>query len=133
MWHPLSTEDPDDSLFESYVRNALSILPDNLAKETENVVVRVFDFADRATLRDMGIRNPYELLGLYHGVSLNHKSVFDSVHEPDMVYIYRQPILAYARETGERLEDVVRNVVIHEIGHHFGFSDDDMHFLEEED
>jgi len=122
---------PSDEEIENYVRETLSELPEQFARELENVVVRVMEFADDQTLDDMGIDDPYDLLGLYHGVSLNHKSVFDSGREPDFVFIYRQPLMDYAAHTGQPLKDVVRHVVIHEIGHHFGFSDDDMHWLEE--
>lgn len=121
---------PPDAEFERYVRETLAGLPAPIAAAAADVLVRVMDFADRETLHMMEIDNPYDLLGLYHGVSLDHKSVFDVAVQPDMVFIYRQPILAYAEDTGQRLEDVVRHVVIHEIGHHFGFSDDDMHYLE---
>jgi predicted Zn-dependent protease with MMP-like domain len=116
---------------ERHVRDTLKELPEEFARELENVVVRVLEFADRGTLDDMGIEDPYNLLGLYHGVSLNHKSVFDSGREPDFVFIYREPVVAYAAYTGQSLEEVVRHVVIHELGHHFGFSDDDMHAMEE--
>ena len=124
---------PSTAEFEIYVRRALQLLPQELAEQTKDVVIRVLEFADNEVLDEMGIDDAYELLGLYQGVSLNHRSVFDTGHEPDFVFLYRQPILAYAAAEGLTLEAVVRNVVIHEIGHHFGFSDDDMHDLEESD
>lgn len=120
-----------DADFERYVRDTLAVLPEDIAAQIRDVVVRVADFAEDAILNDMEIDDAYDLLGLYQGVSIDQKSVFDSGYEPDMVFIYRQPILAYAADTGEPLQRVVRHVVIHEIGHHFGFSDDDMHYLEE--
>jgi len=119
-----------EATFEEYVRRSLESLPPAIAASTENVVVRIADYADRETLRDMGIDHPLDLLGLYHGVSLDQKSVFDSGHTPDMVFLYLQPILHFARQTGQTLEAVVHHVVIHEIGHHFGFSDDDMDMIE---
>jgi predicted Zn-dependent protease with MMP-like domain len=105
-------------------------LPPEIAQAADGVVVRVVDYADRDVLRDMGIDDPLDLLGLYQGISLDQKSSFDIAREPDMVFLYRRPILNYSHETGDSLEAVVRHVVIHEIGHHFGFSDEDMEFLE---
>jgi predicted Zn-dependent protease with MMP-like domain len=122
---------PSEEEIEHYVRDTLSQLPEAFARELENVVVRVMEFADRETLNNMGIDDPYDLLGLYHGVSLDQKSMFDSGREPDYVFIYRQPVMDYAAYTGQSLKAVVHHVVIHELGHHFGFSDDDMHWLEE--
>lgn len=121
---------PADAEFELYVRRTLASLPEEIARASEGVVVRVLDYADTEILRDMGIHDPLDLLGLYQGISLDQKSVFDIAREPDMVFLYRYPILNYVRETGESLEEVVRHVVIHEIGHHFGFSDEDMDYLE---
>lgn len=121
---------PDDAEFELYVRRTLASLPEEIAVAAAEVVVHILDYADRETLHNMGIADPLDLLGLYHGVSLDQKSSFDFAQQPDMVFLYRHPILNYAAETGDSLETVVRHVVIHEIGHHFGFSDDDMEWLE---
>jgi len=110
---------------------AFSEIPEDLRRHCEGLVFRVADWPDRDTLREMEIEDPYDLLGLYHGVSLDQRSVLDSGRQPDMIWLYREPILAYAADMGEALEDVVRNVLIHEIGHHFGFSDDDMHEIED--
>lgn len=121
---------PADAEFELYVRRALASLPAEIAAATEGVVVRVIDYADAEILQELDIGHPLDLLGLYQGISLDQKSSFDVTREPDMVFLYRYPILNYVRETGEPLEEVVRHVVIHEIGHHFGFSDEDMEYLE---
>ena len=80
----------------------------------------------------MGLESPFDILGLYRGVPLPHKSVADPRPITDMIFLYRRPILDYWCETGEDLYRVVRHVLIHEIGHHFGFSDDDMERLEAE-
>ena len=80
----------------------------------------------------MDLESPFELLGLYRGVSLNNKSVTVSSQDIDMVFLYRRPILDYWCETGEDLPHLVRHVLIHEIGHHFGFSDDDMDVIEDQ-
>lgn len=121
-----------DAAFEATVRRTIAALPEPLAAACKAVVVMIIDFADDDTLADMGIDDPYDLLGLYRGVSLDQKSISDIAPEPDMVFLYRQPIFAYAEDTGETLEDVVRHVTIHEIGHHFGFSDEAMEALEQQ-
>ena len=78
----------------------------------------------------MGLENPFELLGLYRGVSMDRKSVHDVADDLDMIFLYRRPMLNYWCETGDDIEAVVRHVLIHEIGHHFGLSDDDMERIE---
>lgn len=131
MWNdPAPLPMPDDAELERYVRQTLASLPPEIAVAAGEVVVHILDYADDETLDNMGIEDPLDLLGLYHGVSLDQKSAFDFAQQPDMVFLYRYPILNYAEETGDSLEAVVRHVVIHEIGHHFGFSDEDMEWLE---
>lgn len=120
-----------DATFEATVHRTIATLPAPLAQACKGVVVMILDFADPETLNDLGITDPYDLLGLYQGVSLDRKSIHDILPEPDMVFLYRQPIFNYSQATGETLEDVVAHVTIHEIGHHFGFSDDDMDFIEQ--
>ena len=78
----------------------------------------------------MKLESPYELLGLYRGVSLDEKSVSESPQDVDMIFLYRAPLLDYWCETGEDLSHLIRHVLIHEIGHHFGFSDADMEKIE---
>ena len=80
----------------------------------------------------MGLESPFDLLGLYQGVDLTRKSFADQPAENDMIFLYRRPILDYWCETEEDLVRVVRHVLIHEIGHHFGFSDDDMDRIEQQ-
>ena len=105
-------------------------IPEELRRFARDVVVRVEEFPDEDTLDELGLENPFDLLGLYRGVALSRKSVFHTPHNVDMVFLYRRPILDYWCESGEDLTDVVRHVLIHEIGHHFGFSDDDMERIE---
>jgi len=109
---------------------ALATIPDALRAHVGNVVLRVDDFPDAEVERDMELESPFDLLGLYRGVDLLHKSVSDPRPAVDMIFLYRRPLLDYWCETGEDLIAVVRNVLIHEIGHHFGLSDDDMDRLE---
>ena len=109
---------------------ALAALPGAFLKQMRNVAIRIEEFADDATLREMGIDNPFDLTGLYHGVPLTHRSVSDPRAMPELIYLYRQPILAEWCETGEDLPRLVRHVLIHEIGHHFGYSDEDLEAIE---
>jgi predicted Zn-dependent protease with MMP-like domain len=115
---------------EAMARAALATIPESLCRLTRNVVIRVDDFVDEDTEDDMDLESPYDLLGLYRGVSLNHKSVAVSYQDVDMIFLYRRPILDYWCETGTDLAAIVRHVLIHEIGHHFGLSDEDMEKIE---
>ena len=115
---------------EAAAREAFAGVPAELRRFVGNVVIRIEDFPDDETLEDMDCESPFDLLGLYSGVDLTRKSVADVPQELDMIFLYRRPILDYWCETGEDLTHVVRHVLIHEIGHHFGLSDDDMEHLE---
>ena len=117
---------------ETLADAAFKSLPAPFRSQIKNVAIRVEDFPDEETEREMGLNSPFDLLGLYRGVALSHKSVSDPSPMPDMIFLYRRPILDYWCETGEDLAYVVRHVLIHEIGHHFGFSDDDMEAIEAE-
>ena len=90
----------------------------------------VEDIADDATLEDLGLDNPWELTGLYRGIPLTERSVADPVVLPDMVFLYREAILMEWVETGEDLNRLVSSVLVHEIAHHLGFSDDDIERIE---
>jgi predicted Zn-dependent protease with MMP-like domain len=115
---------------ESVAREAFAGIPTELRRFARDVVVRVEDFPDDDTLEDLECETPFDLLGLYRGVDLAHRSVTDAPQEIDMIFLYRRPILDYWCESGEDLPHVVRHVLIHEIGHHFGLSDDDMERIE---
>jgi len=117
---------------EALAERALDAIPPELKQHLGPVVIRVEEFPDRETERQMRLESPFDLLGLYRGVALPHKSVGDPLPQIDMVFLYRRPILDYWCETGEDLEHIVRHVLIHEIGHHFGFSDADMERIEHE-
>lgn len=116
--------------FEAMAEEALTLIPDHLRRLAADVVIRIEDFPDDETLREMDLESPFDLLGLYRGIALTDKSVIDPGGMPDMVFLYRRPILDYWCETGEDLTHLIRHVLIHEIGHHFGFSDADMDQLE---
>jgi predicted Zn-dependent protease with MMP-like domain len=117
---------------EELARRALDSIPRRLKRHLGPIVIRVEDFPDEETEEAMGLESPFDILGLYRGVALPHKSVSDPRPNLDMVFLYRRPILDYWCETGEDLPHLVRHVLIHEIGHHFGFSDEDMAQIEEE-
>ena len=122
---------PGADRIETIARATIAKLPAEFARHLGNVVLRIDEFADDETLDEMGIENPLELTGLYRGLPVGAKSVDHSGTMPDMIHLYRRAILDEWCETGVSIEALVAHVVIHEIGHHFGLSDDDMHRLEE--
>ena len=105
-------------------------IPEELRSRCVGVAIRVEDFARDEILDDMEIESPFDLMGLYQGIPLTQQSTFDVRHQPDIIFLYRRAILDYWCEGTDDLRAVVRHVLIHEIGHHFGFSDDDMHRIE---
>lgn len=118
---------------EALAAQALADIPAVLREKVSGVVIRVDEFADEETLGEMGIDDPFTLTGLYRGVPVKDKSSLAVAPMPDMIFLYRRPILDEWCETGGPLGALVREVLIHEIGHHFGFSDDDMDALDSED
>lgn len=121
---------PDADALFALAKTALETLPAAFAPHVANLAIAIEDYASDDVLRSLGIDHPYELTGLYEGRPLTQRSIDDSGGLPDRVTLYRIPILVEWIEDGERLDHLVRHVLIHEIGHHFGFSDDDMHALE---
>ncbi|MEK9724210.1 MAG: metallopeptidase family protein [Rhodospirillaceae bacterium] len=109
---------------------AFAMIPEELRRHVAGLAIRVEDFPDEETEDEMDLESPFDLLGLYRGVSLDRKSVAWTPTDIDMIFLYRRPILDYWCETGESLARIVRHVLIHEIGHHFGLSDDDMERIE---
>ena len=105
-------------------------LPAAFTARCEGVAIRVLDFPEDETLAEMGIDSPFDLAGLYRGAPLTQKSAGDFAQTLDMVFLYRRPLLDWWTEEEMALEDLVRHVLIHEIGHHFGFSDEDMERIE---
>ena len=128
---PTFTNAPTTSDIVAMAEDALAVLPVVLLRYVHNVVIRVEEFPDEETQAAMNLETPFDLLGLYHGISLPEKSLADPPTGPDMVLLYRRPILDHWCETGEDLANLIRHVLIHEIGHHFGFSDEDMERIEE--
>ncbi|MFN3076502.1 MAG: metallopeptidase family protein [Alphaproteobacteria bacterium] len=111
-------------------RRMLECLPEEMRRHVTGLVVQVDDFCEESVEESMGLESPFDLLGLYQGTAVPWKSVLDSGGVPDMIFLYRRPILDYWCECGEDLGRVIRHVLIHEIGHHFGFSDEDMERIE---
>ena len=123
---------PDLDMIAALAESARAIIPDHLLAQIRDVPIRVQDFPEEAVWRDMGCESPFELLGLYQGVALGEREQVSVPTGPDMIFLYRRPILDYWCESGEDLAHIVRHVLIHEVGHHFGLSDADMHALEEQ-
>jgi predicted Zn-dependent protease with MMP-like domain len=121
---------PTADRIEAIARATIARLPAEFVRHLGDVVLKVEEFADDATLDEMGIDNPFELTGLYTGLPVGSKSVDHSGTMPDMIHLYRRAILDEWVETDVSLEALVAHVVIHEIGHHFGLSDADMEALE---
>ena len=126
------TTPPDIVELEALSREAFATIPPELRRVLGDVVIQIVEFPDDETLEEMDCESPFDLLGLYRGIDLPRKSHQDMDEDIDTIHLYRRPILDYWCETGEDLAHVVRHVLIHEIGHHFGFSDDDMERLEQE-
>lgn len=117
---------------EALATDAWNRLPAEFRNLCRDIVFRVEDFATDEVLDELEIENPFDLMGLYKGVSLDRKSVMDQALEPDMVFLYRRAILDFWAESEEPLGHLVTHVLIHEIGHHFGLSDADMESIEAE-
>ncbi len=115
---------------ETIARDALERLPEPFAGHLRGVVLRVEDFASEDLLDQLDIEDPFELTGLYSGRPAELEAMTGDL--PPMIHLFRRPILDEWAETGITLEDLVIHVVIHEAGHHFGLSDDDMEWLEAE-
>jgi predicted Zn-dependent protease with MMP-like domain len=116
--------------FEALAQAAWNKLPAEFRSLAGDVVIRIEDFATDDILDELDIEDPFELTGLYQGVSLDRQSVADVTREPEMVFLYRRAILDEWASGDEELGHLIAHVLVHEIGHHFGFSDDDMEAVE---
>lgn len=128
----LSGRAPTDADIEAIARRTLDGLPSPFAESLGEIVLLIEPVADLETARSVGLTHPMQLSGLYQGISLNRQSVSHSGTLPERITLYTRPILAEWRSTRVSLEQLVAHIVIHEVGHHFGFSDDDMHALEDD-
>ncbi|MEL1251188.1 metallopeptidase family protein [Aurantiacibacter gilvus] len=124
---------PSIAEMETIAQAAFARIPAGFAEHLGAVVIAVEDFADDELLAEMDIENPFELTGVYEGLPLTERSIEHSGTMPDRIRLFRLPILLEWCERGdETLEHLVGHVLVHEIGHHFGLSDEDMHALEEQ-
>jgi predicted Zn-dependent protease with MMP-like domain len=123
---------PDAAAIERLAEGAIARLPETFRRHLVNVVLRIEDYADDEVLDSLGIEDPFELTGLYSGRSMREQSGWASGELPPMIHLYRRPLLDEWAETGVSLEALITHVIVHEIGHHFGFSDADMHAIEEQ-
>ncbi len=123
---------PSAAAIEAIARRTLDRLPSPFAESLGEIVLLIEEVANPDTARRLGLRHPMQLSGLYEGIPLNHQSVQQSGTLPERITLYRRPIIAEWQSARFSLEQLVSHIVIHEVGHHFGFSDDDMHALEDD-
>lgn len=121
------TQDLSLERFEAAARRTVAGFPPMFARPARSVLLRVADWPDPGMLRDLGLTRPEELTGLYEGVPMTEKSVWDQPVAPDTVWLFREPILAEWRDRGDvALDDLIAHVTVHEFAHHFGWSDDEI-------
>jgi predicted Zn-dependent protease with MMP-like domain len=123
---------PNEHDIEEVARATLARLPSPFRESLSDIVLQIEPVADATTARSVGLTHPMQLSGLYQGVPLNQQSVSYPTILPERITLYSRPILAEWRSTRVSLAQLVAHIVIHEVGHHFGFSDDDMHALEDQ-
>jgi predicted Zn-dependent protease with MMP-like domain len=128
----MSKRMPSSGQIHAIARSTLAQLPSPFRENLGEIVLLVEEVADAHTTRALGLDHPMQLSGLYQGVPLNRQSVSQSGLLPERITLYSRPILAEWQSTSFSLKQIVSHIVIHEVGHHFGFSDDDMHALERE-
>jgi acetylglutamate kinase len=128
---PYTTPPSEDDML-ALADAALAAMPPKLAAHVKGVAILIEDLADDETLSEMGIEHPWELTGLYRGLPMPSRSVTDVVPLPDTITLYREPILIEWIETGEDLGRLVASVLVHEVAHHFGFSDEEIKRIERE-
>ena len=124
-------DEPTLAQMHAMVEAAVAALPDTFRAHLDDAVFVVEDFAHPEQLRSVDLDDPWSLTGLYEGRPLSEASVWESGELPPRISLFRRPLLAEQAETGVDMMALIRHVVVHEVGHHFGFSDDDMHDLED--
>ena len=122
------TRAPTLADIERLAQAAVEALPDPFRVLLRHVILRVEDFPDEDVMRDMDLETPFDILGLYQGRSIAGEPVTGAL--PDMVFLYRRPILDEWADSDESLETLVTHVLVHEVGHHMGLSDDDIDRIE---
>jgi predicted Zn-dependent protease with MMP-like domain len=122
---------PDAAAIERLADEAVARLPQPFRSHLDGVVVRVEEFPDEAMLASVGIEDPFDLTGLYTGRPIGEQSSMISGELPAIIHLFRRPLLDEWAESGVSLERLITHVIVHEIGHHFGFSDAEMHAIED--
>ncbi len=122
---------PDAATIERLAEAAIARLPEGFRRHLDGVVLRIEEFGDEEVLKELGIEDPFQLSGLYTGRPIGEQSSMLSGELPAMIHLYRRPLLDEWAETGVSLEELVTHVIAHEVGHHFGFSDEEMHAIED--
>ncbi len=122
---------PDAAMIERLAEQAIARLPELFRRHLDGVVLRVDEFAEDEVLDQFGIEDPFELSGLYTGRPVGEQSSMSSGELPAVIHLYRRPLLDEWAESGVSLEALVTHVLVHEVGHHFGLSDEDMHAIED--
>lgn len=122
---------PDAETFDRLARAAIARLPELFREHLGGVVVRIEEFADAETLRALEIEDAWELTGLYHGRPLGEQSIWTAGELPPVISLFRRPLIAEWQDTGVELEDLITHVIVHEVGHHFGLSDEEMEAIED--
>ena len=125
------THAPDAATIEQLASQAIAQLPDLFRQHLDGVVLRVEEFAEDEVLDQFGIEDPFELSGLYTGRPVGEQSSALSGELAAMIHLYRRPLIDEWAESGVSLEELVTHMLVHEVGHHFGLSDEDMHAIEE--
>lgn len=118
---------PSEAEIEEMARAALAALPAEFSAHAQEVAIRVADFASEEDLDELQIDDPFDLTGLYEGIPVTEKSVSDQAASPDIVWLFRRPLLDEWASRGDvSLGDLIAHVVTHELAHHFGWSDEDI-------
>ena len=129
VWRDAAAPSLED--FAALAEAAFAALPKRFRAMAGDLVFRIDDFAAEEVLEDLGLEDAFELTGLYQGVDLKRRSILGASPEPARVFLYRRPILDEWAERGDvSLAELVTHVLVHEIGHHFGLSDDDIDAIE---
>ena len=124
-WKDLTA--PDAARIEAMARDAVAALPPEFAGHAQSIAIRVAEFAPEEVLDELQIDDPFELTGIYDGIPLTEKSVSDQPGQPDIIWLYRRPLLdEWASRGNVSLGELIGHVVTHEMAHHFGWSDDDI-------
>ncbi|MEA3003087.1 MAG: hypothetical protein QOH81_1875 [Sphingomonadales bacterium] len=126
------THAPDAAAIERLAEAAIARMPAQFRRHLDGVILRIDDFAEDEVLDQLGIEDPFDLSGLYTGRPIGEQSSMLSGELPAMIHLYRRPLLDEWAESGVSLEELVTHVIVHEVGHHFGFSDEDMHAIEDQ-